>query len=308
VCVRRVWKAGDTVDLTLPMRTTLEQMPDRSNYYAVLHGPIVLAAKTRLFANEQLNFTADDARMGHIAQGPVCPLEAAPLFVSNTRDFAARFRPVKGQPLTFTAPGLIHGGGAPLQLIPFFRLHDARYTMYFPHSTPANLASTRAAARAAEAGRRALAERTIDQVAPGEQQPESDHGYAAEGGDSGINKGRRWRHATGWFSYVLTDKKREGRVLRLTLASGDAGRQFDVEINGKTVAGLALESRAGQDFYDHDIAIPPALGADILMVRFVAKPGSIAGGVYGLRLLRKSALDWYLFWYRKRQKIDWFVM
>ncbi len=286
VSLRRAWKAGDTVDLILPMRTTLEQMPDKSNYYAVLHGPIVLAARTQLFANEKLNFTADDSRMGHIAQGPVCPLEAAPLFVSDTRDFAARFRPVKGQPLTFTAPGLIQGGGpGQLQLIPFFRLHDARYTLYWPYSTPASVAASRAATGAAEAGRLALAARTIDQVAPGEQQPESDHGYEAEGGDSGINQGRHWRHATGWFSYILTDKKREAKVLRLTLASSDAGRSFDVEINGSIVATVVL-TPAAQAFYPHDLAIPSELLAEKLTVRFIAKQGSIAGGLYGVKLLR----------------------
>jgi len=285
--LRRDWKAGDTVDLSLPMRTQLEQMPDKSNYYAVLHGPIVLAAKTQLFANEKLNFTADHSRMGHIAGGPVCPLEAAPLFVSNTRDFAARFKPVKGQPLTFTAPGLIKGGGSDeLRLIPFFRLHDSRYMMYWPYSTPANLEATRAATAAEEAERLALAARTIDQVAPGEQQPESDHAYQAEGGDAGVNQGRHWRHATGWFSYTLSDKKLEAKVLRLTLAKGDAGRKFDVEINGKVLASIELDGSAPEAFYTRDIAIPPELAAEKLTVRFTARQDSIAGGLYGLRLLK----------------------
>jgi DUF1680 family protein len=45
--IERHWRKGDTVDVVLPMTTRLEQMPDKSNYYAVLHGPIVLAARTR---------------------------------------------------------------------------------------------------------------------------------------------------------------------------------------------------------------------------------------------------------------------
>ena len=294
ISLRRDWRAGDKVDLSLPMRTQLEQMPDKSNYYAVLHGPIVLAAKTRLFGDDKLAFTADDSRMGHIAQGPVCPLEAAPVFVSDTRDFTRRFKPVKGQPLTFTAPGLIQGtDAATLRLIPFFRLHDSRYMLYWPTSTPAMLGNMRAATAAAESERLALAARTIDQVAPGEQQPESDHGYQAEGGDSGLtgaNPGRRWRHATGWFSYVLNDKKAEARVLRLTLFRGDAGRQFDVELNGVKLDSLLLDGDATQDFYTRDIAIPADLASAAkgkLTVRFVARQGSIAGGLYGLRLLRQ---------------------
>jgi DUF1680 family protein len=72
IALERRWKKGDKVELTLPMQTHLEKMPDGSNYYAILHGPIVLAAKTQPYANEQLNYFADDSRMGHIAHGQMC--------------------------------------------------------------------------------------------------------------------------------------------------------------------------------------------------------------------------------------------
>ncbi|MEO7497070.1 MAG: glycoside hydrolase family 127 protein [Massilia sp.] len=289
VSIARDWAKGDRLEVTLPMRTTLEQMPDHSNYYAVLHGPIVLAAKTRLFNDDKLNFIADDSRMGHIAQGPTCPLDAAPLFVSDTRAFMDRFKPVKGKPLTFTAPGLVQGGaGAATEFIPFFRLHDSRYMIYWPYSTPADAQKVKFETGAAEAERIAIDKRTIDQVAPGEQQPESDHFFKGEGADAGINDGRHWRHATVRFSYELNDKKREAKLLRLTLASVDAGRSFDVEINGRKLETLELKPGA-TDFYTRDIAIPADLVAASngkLTVAFVAKPNSIAGGLYGLRLLR----------------------
>jgi DUF1680 family protein len=286
--IERAWRKGDTVDVALPMRTRLEQMPDKSNYYAVLHGPIVLAAKTRLFADEKLNFMADDSRMGHIAQGQVCPLEAAPLFVSDSKDFMQRFKPVKGKPLTFTAPGLVQGGDAgATEFIPFFRLHDSRYVMYWPYSTPADLGRTRADAAAAESDRLALDARTIDQVAPGEQQPESDHAFKGEGADAGINSGRHWRHATGWFSYELSDKKGEAKALRLTFARGDAGRQFDILVNGELLETVTLEGDTASDIYTRDVGTPASLArSGKLLVVFRARAGSVAGGLYGLRLLR----------------------
>ncbi|HEY0061298.1 MAG TPA: glycoside hydrolase family 127 protein [Telluria sp.] len=290
VSLRRHWRKGDLVDLRLPMKTTLEQMPDKSDYYAVLHGPIVLAAKTRLFADERLNVIADDTRMGHIAQGPVCPSDAAPVFVSDTRNFAHRIKPVPGQPLTFTAPGLIKGEGAGvLRLIPFFRLHDARYMLYWPWSTPDTLVSKRSAAAAAQADRLALDARTVDQVAPGEQQPESDHAYQAQGGDAGVAPAGRWRHARDWFSYTLSDPSHQASVLRLTFAPQDAGRRFDIEINGRLLAAVTLETRPEQTLYTRDFAVPggvAASGQGKLVIRFVARDGSIAGGLYGLRLLK----------------------
>ncbi|MBP1203352.1 DUF1680 family protein [Duganella sp. 1411] len=289
VSVRRQWRDGDKVDIALPMKTRLEQMPDKSNYYAVLHGPVVLAAKTNPFPDEKLNFLADDSRMGHIASGPVSPLQAAPVLVSDSAAFAGRFKPVPGLPLTFVAPGLVQGKEGSTVFVPFFRVHEARYMIYWPYSTAADLAATRAKAAEDEAARLELDARTIDQVAPGEQQPESDHFFKAEGGESGLAKGRHWRHATSWFSYDLTDKKSEAKALRLTYSKGDAGRKFDILINGQRLAAVTLDGKAAQDLYTVDYLIPPALVAAAggkLVVKFVARDGSVAGGLYGLRLLR----------------------
>ena len=294
--LRRSWTAGDRVDIELPMHTSLEPMPGMKNYYAVLHGPIVLAAKTQPFPGEKLNFLADDSRMGHIAQGPVCPQESAPLFVSNTKDFIKRFKPVKGEPLTFTAPGLIQGGRGfsgmgGMKLIPFFRLHDSRYMVYWAQSTPAEVSSLRAATAEAEAERLAIDAQTIDQVAPGEQQPESDHGFKGEGVESGINKSARWRHAREWFSYELNDRELRAKTLRLSFSTLDAGRRFDVFINGQLLSEIELgaDGGSGQEIYTRDFPIPADITRNSggkLLVKFIAKSGSIAGGLYGLRLLK----------------------
>lgn len=289
VSVERAWHKGDRVDVELPMATHLEQMPDKSNYYAVLYGPIVLAAKTNPFPTERLNFLADDSRMGHIPSGQVCPLEAAPTFVANSTDFIKRFKPVPGKPLTFTAPaGLVQGGaGTSAEFIPFFRLHDSRYVVYWPRSTPGAYAQTRAQTAAKEAERLALDAQTIDQVAPGEQQPEVDHGFQGQGADAGIHHGRHWRDASGWFSYRLRDPKHEARLLRLSFARADAGRRFDIVVNGRRIAEVELSQDEAEEFYTRDFELPAALvQAGQLDVKFVAKPGSMAGGLYGLRLMR----------------------
>jgi DUF1680 family protein len=288
VNVRRAWRDGDKVEIRLPMKTRLEQMPDKSAYYAVLHGPLVLAAKTNPFPGERLNYFADDSRMGHIASGPVCPLDQAPVLVSESAAFADRFRPVPCRPLTFTAPGLVQAAqSGPTTFVPFFRVHDARYVVYWPYSTPGDLAERRAKAAEDEKERLALDARTIDQVAPGEQQPESDHFFKAEGADAGVNKGKHWRHATGWFSYELTDRKGEARALRLTYSKLDAGRRFDILINDNLLAEVRLDASAAQELYTRDYTIPPGVAvAGKLVVKFVARDGSVAGGLYGLRLLR----------------------
>ncbi|WP_331345573.1 glycoside hydrolase family 127 protein [Cellvibrio sp. UBA7661] len=290
IALERRWKKGDKVELTLPMHTALEKMPDGSNYYAILHGPIVLAAKTQPFANETLNYFSDDSRMGHIAHGQMCPLEAAPFLLGNSQDFIQKLKPVAGKPLTFDATGLINGKQmSHIELIPFFRLHESRYSIYWPYTNANDLELARAKAAADEQARLLLQAKTIDQVAPGEQQPESDHFYKGEQSEAGLHNGRHWRHSRAWFSYELNDKKQEAKTLQITYAGIDSGRRFDIYLNDVVIANVESTGNA-QAFFMVDYAIPGDLvkkSKGKYTLKFVASPGSIAGGIYGVRLLRE---------------------
>ncbi len=294
VRVNRKWKKGDVVEVSLPMRNSLEQLPDGSQYFAILHGPIVLAAKTQPFKNETLNYLADDSRMGHVAaKGQQCPLEAAPFLLGNSNDFIQKLKPVSGKPLTFSASGLINGKDVEnLELIPFFRLHNSRYTIYWPASTPENVAQARAKIGQDEKARVALLAATIDSVSPGEQQPESDHFYKGEASELGIFMGKHWRQSSQWFSYELNDKKGEAKLLQITLSKADVGRHFSIWINGRRLTTVKTKEEK-ENFYDLNFVIPGEFLKDKpkkLIVKFVAEPGSVAGRLYGLRLLRKDLL------------------
>jgi uncharacterized protein len=126
----REWQDGDRIEVDLPMTTRVERLPDGSEYVALVHGPIVLAAKTGADALEGL--IAGDGRMAHVASGPEQPLEDAPRLVGHPDALAGAVRPVDGRPLTFTAPGIIRPDDArDLELVPFFRVHDSRYIVYW---------------------------------------------------------------------------------------------------------------------------------------------------------------------------------
>jgi hypothetical protein len=103
--------------------------------------------------------------------------------------------------------------------------------IYWPVTTPEKLATRQQALRENEGAKLALEKQTIDQVAPGEQQPESDHNFKGENTESGVFNDRHWRHAAGWFSYDLKDPGKEGRKLRITYFGGDRDRTFDIFIN-----------------------------------------------------------------------------
>lgn len=78
-------------------------------------------------------------------------------------------------------------------------------------------------------------------------------------------------------------------MLRLSFARVDGGRRFDIVVNGERIAEVELPGDATEEFYTHDYPLPaPTVenGRGKLEVKFVAKDGSVAGGLYGLRLLR----------------------
>ena len=78
--------------------------------------------------------------------------------------------------------------------------------------------------------------------------------------------------------------------MRLTLSTLDAGRVFDVLINGVKVETIAVAADAPQELHTVDVALPAELvkaAKGKLSVKFVAGKDSVAGGLYGLRLLRR---------------------
>jgi DUF1680 family protein len=131
VKLNRAWKKGDEIEVRLPMHLTTENLPDSSKYVAFLHGPIVLAAKTDTTDLDNLHADADQFG-GYRARGKMYPLDAAPVLASNEQDLAKYLQPVAGKPQTFIAPELISPAKYKnLELIPFYKLHDARYMIYW---------------------------------------------------------------------------------------------------------------------------------------------------------------------------------
>jgi DUF1680 family protein len=289
VSVKRSWKKGDKISIKLPMQTKMELLPDGSNYEAVVHGPIVMAAKVS--EADMSNLMADGSRMGHVANGKLYPLQEMPMFVSNTTNDASFIKPVNGKPLTFSAAGLVYPAKYNnLQLIPFYKLHDSRYVIYWEKETPQTIIPIQQKLAESEAAAAKLAAITIDKLAAGEQQPESDHFMENNNSSSGVNRNVHFRNAKGWFSYKLTDKNKEAAAVRITYLGRDRNKKFTILVNEQPIAQVALDGTRGNDFYtvDYPIADSVAKPADgIYTVKFAAADGSATGDIYEVRLIRK---------------------
>ena len=285
VSIKRQWKTGDRINITLPMHTQAEFLPDQSDWVSFVHGPIVLAAATS--NNEMTGLKADGSRMGHIASGPLMSLDEAPLIVSSKAALVKGLVKSKNGPLTFKAPSLIHQQKyKDLDLVPFYKLHDTRYTIYWPYTNPERLDGLLSAVNKRETAAAALETQTVDQVSTGQQQPESDHQFKSENAENGLFMERHFRNGKGWFSYVLRNPKGLAKKLRLTYFGAEKDRNFDIYINNILISHVELDGTKGRAFVDVDYQLPAGINAKELEVKFVAKERSAIANIFEVRLMK----------------------
>ncbi len=281
------WKNGDKIDIQLPMSVRKVQMPDKSDYVSIMYGPIVLASKTDLTDLDGL--IANDSRMGHIANGDYYPLEDAPTILVEKHE-NIEISKISDKELKFKfETKVVSDLNKEIILEPFYRIHDARYMVYWPFSSEEEYKAKQEKIRKEEEARLALEEQTIDQIGTGEQQPESDHNFKSEGSSAGVHQNRHWRTATKWFSYDLRDPNKKAKKLRLTYFGQDRGRKFNVIIDNEIIAIVELTGAEGNQFFDVDYDIPSEIienSDGILELKFEAVDNRIAGGIYYLRLMK----------------------
>jgi DUF1680 family protein len=288
IVIKRQWKTGDVISLRLPMHADVEYLPDGSKWASFIYGPIVLAAKT-----DTANLTglhADDSRMGHVADGKLYPISTAPFIVSSEKNPALQLKPIKGKPLSFTATSLIYPSGfQSLVLQPFYQVHDARYMLYWRVTNSEELQKIQEQLKESEKQKLALEEKTVDQVAPGEQQPEVEHGFKGERSESGTFNDSHWRNATGWFSYQLTNKNKAGKKLLVSYYGTDRNVNFDVLSNGVLLKKEILDGSKGDKLFDVEYDLPDTVlqsPGGVIEVKFAAAERSRTARVFDVRLIK----------------------
>ena len=291
IAIKRSWKKGDVVQVMLPMHNSIERLPNVPNYVAILHGPVLLAAKT---GTEDLKgLIADDSRWGHIAGGKRLPVDKAPIIIEdNIASFANKLKPVAGKPLTFNATQVKMVNRVDLVFEPFFKIHDARYMMYWLTLSNTQYLSYLDSLAAVEKEKLALQQRTIDFVAPGEQQPEADHAIQKSNSNTGNHLDEFWRDARngGYFSYDLSTNKESDLSLIVRYWGAEWGeRKFEIYIDDEKLLSEDNTNRWNQSrFLDIEYVIPGSMikGKSSVRVKFQALPGNTAGAVYYIRLVR----------------------
>lgn len=288
--VQRTWRDGDEVSVTMPMHTYGEYLPDGSPYKAILHGPVVMAAAT---GNDHVDgLVADDSRMGQVAPGLLYPRSAMPMLITEDDSWPDKLERVPDEPLAFDVTELLYPDDKfeELTLIPFYRLHDYRYIIYWQTGSYEEVQVMHEELAEEEETLVDLEHQTIARVTPGQQQPESEHNFRGEGSSNGVLDNRHWRQADDWFSYDMNDPEKEARVLRFTYYGGDSDRHFHIYLNDNHLAEVRLDGSDGDTFVDQSYSLPVWVveGQEdgLHNIRFEAEDGSSTARIADVRILR----------------------
>jgi hypothetical protein len=264
--VRRSWRTGDRLTLTLPMTLRSEATPDDPTTIALLHGPVVLAA----------DLGPADAPF----EGPAPALVGANILASTT--------PVDKAKALFRTDGVGRPGN--LSLAPFFSQTKRRTAVYFRAFDDASWQAEQARFNAEQAAERALAARTVDLVRLGEMQPERDHQLEAAVSYPVTYRGRHGRDARGGGFFTFKAAAKAGRLtLRATYWGEERNKRFDIIVEGQTIATQVLDGDRPGEFFDIDYAIPERLtrGKERMTIRFQPSDDRTrCGPVFGVRILQ----------------------
>jgi DUF1680 family protein len=287
--VERDWRDGDVVEARAPMGLRFEPTADDPARGAFLFGPIVLAADLGvegLGAAARYGPTAPELRAEERPPVPV-------LVAASPAEALARVRPA-GSALAFRTEG--RGRPRDVELRPFFRLADRRYSVYFDVLTESAWAARRES-EAAEARRVSadLAARTVDAVAAGVEADEAAHALEETRSEAYWLEGRRSRSARsgGSFGYSLKLPPSGPAALRVTYWGGESRRHlFDVLVDGEVVGTQSLFDDRPGELFPVEYAIPERLrqGRERVRVTFRPAPGSSTGVVYDVRVVRSQRM------------------
>jgi hypothetical protein len=286
--LKRKWKTGDTVALTLPKTLRLEPLPDNNRVAAIMWGPIALAGDLGP-ERERRRRGQTEAQAG---ERPTAQPIRIPSLVAADRPLSDWIKAVTEKPGNFRTEGV--GREQDVDLAPFYRLHRRAYSIYFDLFTPAEWEKKAAELLAAQERQRKLEAATVAFVdQPGEVYSERDFNQRGEETTSVRIGGRPGRSARKWFSFDLPVDAAHPLKLIVTYHGEERGtRTFEILVDDTRVGEQRIERhRPGsptKSFFDVEYAIPAELmkGKQKVTVRFQATGGNETAGVFGVRMVR----------------------
>ncbi|HEV2669226.1 MAG TPA: beta-L-arabinofuranosidase domain-containing protein, partial [Blastocatellia bacterium] len=285
--LKRKWKSGDAVVLTLPKTLRLEPLADNPRVTAIMWGPLALAAD---LGPERARGRGAQSG-GQSGARPAAQPVSIPSLVAAERPLSDWIKAEPGKSGAFRTEGV--GREQDVELAPFYRLHRRAYSVYFDLFTPAEWEKKAAELLAERERQRKLEAATVAYVEPGEVYFERDFNQQGEETNPVRVAGRPGRSARKWFSFDLpVDPTHPMKLIATYHGEERANRTFEILVDGARVGEQQIERhRPGSPtkrFFDVEYAIPADLvkGKQKVTVRFQAKGGNETAGVFGVRMVR----------------------
>ncbi len=272
--INRTWNENDIIEVKLPMSLRLESMPDNPNRVAVCYGPLVLAGELG---------PEDDPKTSESVYVPV--------LITNNQPINNWVKPVENTSYNFKTVNV--GKPRDVFLIPFFLMHNMRYSVYWDIFTDEQWKRKESDYLAEAEYQKKLESITVDFIQPGEMQQERDHNMQGEKTEPGSGMERKWREAYhgGWFSFDMKVKTDEELSLICTYWGGDTGRRtFNILVDNTLIATQTLQKNSPDKYIDVTYKLPRELTRDKekVTVKFQAHPDNLAGGVFGIRMVKEQ--------------------
>ncbi len=281
VILKRDWKSGDVIEVSLPMGVRAEPLLDNPNRVALLYGPVVLAGVLEDGGAPRPGRADDDELPDEFTV-------TVPYFEPSGADVAQWVGPVEGHPLTFRTQGVGHPKDVRFE--PLYQISDQAYSVYWDLVTPRLLTLREREAEREQRERAELERRTVDLVSFGDEEAEKAHNLQGEMHRRGVFRGEGWRQAErGWFSFELATLPAEPVDLVCRYWGGDGRYQaFDILVNGTKVASEVLHHEKPGKFIETAYPIPFELtrGRNKVAVRFQSRENLVAGSVFACRTVR----------------------
>lgn len=261
--IKRTWKDGDKVELQLPMPLRTESLPDAPGRKAIFAGPILLGGEVPKDKATNPVLVAGDRKLDQILK-PVGEL------MYDTVNVA---RP------------------AEIKLKPYYAINKGNYNVYWDFFTDEQWKQREADYRAEQQRIKELEARTTDTFAIGEMQAERDHELVGERTRNGEHNDHKWRDAFdgGHFEFTMkVDPAKQNDLICTYWGSDSNGREFDILVDAKVIATQVLNNDKPESLWDVTYPIPAELtqGKESVRIRLQGKPGKIAGGLFGVRVVR----------------------
>ena len=268
--IKRKWKSGDTIEISMPFNLRPEGFQDNPNRFAFMNGPLVLAAEVDM-KKPYPGVVSDQGQL-----------------LASLKPMAPKPNTFVGSPTVFRLPG--EDFGREITLEPLYKIFGRRnYVVYWDRFTPDQWRGKEQEYAAAIQRHKEIEARTIDSIKPGEEQNERDHNLKGEKMSNGDFGDHHYRDAQegGWFSWDLKVLPGQPQDLVVTYWGEDRGRHFDILVDGQKIATQQLNATHRGAYFDQVYPLTPELTQGKEKITFkIQGLDTWAGGVFGVRVMK----------------------